>query len=292
MKRLENEGSPSKSKIGKFFKRTFYFLLFFFMLNVLLLYFLKDSAYSKMIRNLIGINPTVSKDTPENEETISDTILNPASKSDFFKFKTKYDTLINQENLEDSIGQEPVKEEEIIGLKQDSVTLSEVPLIKEEKINPSPKTLSEEIEISDSKNQSFDLFDELLLSSENNSNLKKDLNSKQDLLSRKSMLKIISICSKNILLNTNAYDNEEILLTLGDSDSIFGILISDRNGKVIFSTDKKYTNRSIEKIYPEFKIENQEIECLISKNMSVCRIPIFHTYGKIGNAIITSKLLE
>ena len=297
MKRLEKSRPTRNTKKGRIKNRILYFTLFLILI-LILFYFFKDSKYLSPIQKFVQRSPTIAADSLRDSESEDDTIGISNVSSDFFKFKTKYDTLAEQEIIQDSSQIELVSETSLdndsLGTIQlddlgDSTAINSEQLIPENSIDDNAPIETTLIQKSDPiNNETYDLFDELLVtgSTQDKSELRTAINNKKDSFARKSTLKILSICSKNILLNINKEDNEEILLSLADAETISSLQISDRNGQIVFSTANKLLNRQLSKVYPEIKNEQQGLECLDSGQNELCSLPIFHTYGKIGFGII------
>ena len=298
MKRLEKSRPTRNTKKGRIKNRILYFTLFLILI-LILFYFFKDSKYLSPIQKFVQRSPTIAADSLRDSESEDDTIGISNVSSDFFKFKTKYDTLAEQEIIQDSAQIELVSQTKlgndslgtIVQLDEpvDSTAINSEQLIPANSIDDNIPFETTHIEKSKRANsETYDLFDELLVagSSQDKSELRTAINNKKDSFARKSTLKILSICSKNILLNINKEDNEEILLSLADAETISSLQISDRNGQIIFSTANKLLNRQLSKVYPEITNEQQGLDCLESDLNEVCSLPIFHTYGKIGFGII------
>ncbi|GLR16931.1 hypothetical protein [Portibacter lacus] len=119
--------------------------------------------------------------------------------------------------------------------------------------------------------------DSLILSSENiaeESYLKKEID---------ASARILAIAGKNLLLNKSRDDQEAIILILAESDLNRSISIVDLSKKIIFSSDQS----KIGKLADLAKMKEISSETMICNQANtLCIMPIYHTFGKIGYALI------
>jgi hypothetical protein len=140
-------------------------------------------------------------------------------------------------------------------------------------------------------NTTYDLFDELMLNSEDNSNAQSIdiVKNGSNVLALKTTLKILSISAKNLLLNDNIEDNREIVLALAESDQIALILIVNKNGKILYATDQKLLNKPLIASYPNLDLSQEGVWCMEIEESKICVLPIYHTFGKIGFMVIKTQ---
>ncbi len=136
------------------------------------------------------------------------------------------------------------------------------------------------------------LFEELLLPESLRGSNNPIFNTfyEQNILAPKSILKLLPIAGKNILIKNNSADDEAILDLLTESESVVAILVVNRKGTVVYSTNRKQLNRSIGALLPQIAISETTLSWQQVKNSNIVSLPLFHTYGKIGTVILISKM--
>lgn len=127
------------------------------------------------------------------------------------------------------------------------------------------------------------LFDKLLLRNTTNKN---DIDFIQNLAIRKefsikSLVQILSITSKEVLLNGSSDDKSEILETILSSSPIKSITILNYDQQVVYTSDHKAKYATLKDSIPNTQYETK-ISILRNENSDVLTIPIFHTYGLLG----------
>lgn len=135
---------------------------------------------------------------------------------------------------------------------------------------------------------SGDLFEELLLPENPQADTERSFNeyAQEKMVNAKSVLKLLSIIGEAILLDDNTSENQAILEAITESEHILGILIVDRKGRVVYATNRKYVNGSISNILPKVALDSDKLSWFQEENQTVASLPLFHTYGKIGLAIL------
>jgi hypothetical protein len=133
-----------------------------------------------------------------------------------------------------------------------------------------------------------DLFEKLLLPEKASKDFEDSFNqyALEKIVTSKSILKVLSIAGKAILLDENTSENQTILEAITESENIQGILIADRKGRVIYATNRKYVNGSISNILPKIVLDSDKLFWYKEDNQTIASLPLFHTYGKIGLAIL------
>jgi hypothetical protein len=111
---------------------------------------------------------------------------------------------------------------------------------------------------------------------------------KKDLLSTKTMLRVAAIAGKNFL-HDNAAPTVEIFAALELEDEVESFILCDRKGKIVYSTNAKFKNDSIFRVFPDFQ-PNDSIRNWITENKVITQIPIYATFGRIGTILITTKV--
>lgn len=164
------------------------------------------------------------------------------------------------------------------------------------KIDSATAVAASEVEIEPNKfsnlnSTTTDLFEELLIPENVDADFEKSFSvySQSPIISSKSVLKLLSIVGKQILLGKNTDDVQDIIQTLTESDEVVGILIVERKGKVIYATNQKLINTAIQNIMPKIDIKSNSLSWYQEKNKTVAAIPLFHIYGKIGEAILVTR---
>lgn len=111
----------------------------------------------------------------------------------------------------------------------------------------------------------------------------------KNILSPKSILRLLPIAGKNILINNNSTDDEAILDLLTESESVVAILVINRKGIVIYSTNRKQLNRPIKALMPRIETSKTTLSWHQENNHNIVSLPLFHTYGKIGAVVLISE---
>ncbi len=140
------------------------------------------------------------------------------------------------------------------------------------------------------KTNSTGLFEELLMPENVDANFEKAFAeySQIPIVSSKSILKLLSIIGKQILVGKNTDDVQDIIQILMESDNVVGILIVDRKGKIIYTTNQKQINAAIQNIMPKVDIKSNNLSWYQEVDKTVAAVPLFHTYGKIGVAVLVT----
>jgi hypothetical protein len=77
-----------------------------------------------------------------------------------------------------------------------------------------------------------------------------------------------------------------ILQDLASSKNILEISIVDLEGQIITSTNLKNLNTFIQHSFPSIDLSNIKLEVSELDNVKLIILPLFHTYGKVGSAIL------
>jgi hypothetical protein len=135
------------------------------------------------------------------------------------------------------------------------------------------------------------LFEELLLpdalTKSSASEFKKYY--RKDIVSSRAVLKLMAISGKRLLIGQDTQDDENILEALIDSEHVVAILIVDRKGKVAYSTNRKQTNASLKQLMPKVDLNSETMNWYQEGNFQISSVPMYHTYGKIGTAVLVTK---
>ncbi len=112
----------------------------------------------------------------------------------------------------------------------------------------------------------------------------------QNILSSESLLKVLAITGRSILIEHNDADDQLLMQVLTESEKVNGIIIANEMGHVVYATNRKYLNTLIASILPEIDLTKLKISWYQKGNENIVTIPIFHTYGKIGTAVLITQV--
>lgn len=135
------------------------------------------------------------------------------------------------------------------------------------------------------------LFEELLLSEEMDKALVTSFDkfANQKIVSSKGVLKLLAIAGKQVLLGKDTEDVKAILGILIEAEEVKGVMIADRKGKIVYATNQKYVNFPLRKIIPQVDVNMDNLSWIENGEERIVAMPLYHTYGKIGYAILVSK---
>ncbi len=111
----------------------------------------------------------------------------------------------------------------------------------------------------------------------------------QELLSSKTVLKILAITGKDVLLNGISTDAKDVFASILSEKNVSGILLCDQNGAIKYATNAKFEARNIQQIFPDFDATNPAMGWGSSETEMVTSMPIYHTFGKVGTVILVVK---
>lgn len=136
------------------------------------------------------------------------------------------------------------------------------------------------------------LFEKMLLPQEMNPEFENfyETYRNENILSSQSMLKVLAIAGRSILLEHNDADDQLLMQVLTESEKVNGILIVNTEGSVVYATNRKYLNASLTSIMPEIDISKIVISWYQKADENIVYIPVFHTYGKIGTAVLITQI--
>lgn len=136
-----------------------------------------------------------------------------------------------------------------------------------------------------------DIFNELFLSNNpiDSSQSAYQAFFSNQVVTSKTILKILATVGKDVLINGNTADAKDIFESIVEEEKIIGILLADRTGKIIYTSNAKFINGTIKSIFPTLNTENHAIGWGRSENQLVTSLAIYYTYGRIGNIILVTK---
>jgi len=134
-----------------------------------------------------------------------------------------------------------------------------------------------------------ELFSELILTNEEEKNTLSKAFSDNN-ISYESILKLLTIAGQDILLKDKNHISQTIIDTFGDSDKISVIYIVDRKGNISYSSHKTLANSAILSSLKNINLESNILEISEINGYTWVSIPIFYTYGKIGNVLINIEV--
>ncbi|WP_020535790.1 hypothetical protein [Lewinella cohaerens] len=109
------------------------------------------------------------------------------------------------------------------------------------------------------------------------------------MVSLETTLKILATIGKDILLNGNSDGAKEIFASIVKEEGIIGILVADRKGLVVYSSNNKFIDGNIKNIFPNMTSTTPVLGQRITNDQLVSSLAIYHTYGQIGNIILITK---
>lgn len=110
----------------------------------------------------------------------------------------------------------------------------------------------------------------------------------QNMITSKTVLKILAITGKEVLLGGNTEDAKEIFESIVEEQKIQSVTLCDRNGKVIYTSNAKYLNKNIKTVFPNLDLTTHSIG-QGSDNHWITGVAIYHTYGQIGTVVLISE---
>ena len=113
----------------------------------------------------------------------------------------------------------------------------------------------------------------------------------KNIVTSKTILKIVATVGKNVLINGNTEDAKDIFESIVEEEAIIGLFLADRTGKIIYASNAKFLNQSIAKVFPTLDTHKHSIGWGSSDHQLVTSLAIFHTYGQIGNVVLITKKL-
>ena len=158
------------------------------------------------------------------------------------------------------------------------------------KFNTSYKKIDIQTEVSrDDKVLDFEtsnrLFRTLLISSPEDEQKLVDIFAGET-LSHVAIMKAISLAGQSIILNQNNVLATELLDVFVSSDNISSIYILDGNREIQGSSPLNNSTASTLNSIKSSDLDSQKIEIINTNNVKIICLPIFHTYGRIGTAVV------
>jgi hypothetical protein len=130
-----------------------------------------------------------------------------------------------------------------------------------------------------------DLFAQLILAELTDS--EKETLGKIDLrFGIKPIIHILSTTAVEILAGDRMQYHMEILEAVEQSISIRGIIISDKDQRVVYATNNKYKNLNLTEVFPGRSFSKENLDILEVDGNQLLAFPVHHQYGKIGMIIL------
>jgi hypothetical protein len=130
-----------------------------------------------------------------------------------------------------------------------------------------------------------DLFSDLLLPNEVDRSAIAEV-FESNSLSYLDILKVLSIAGQDVLIAKDNTTCQTILNALAESEAVKDIYILDRKGNINYTTHTLNVNSSVMSIMEEIRIKEQSIKISFKGDLTVISMPIYHTYGHIGTAVL------
>lgn len=111
----------------------------------------------------------------------------------------------------------------------------------------------------------------------------------KNIVTSKTILKIVATVGKNVLINGNTEDAKDIFESIVEEAQIIGILLADRTGKIIYSSNAKFLHGTIDSVFPAINTNQHSIGWGNNEHQLVTSLAIHHTYGQIGNVVLVTQ---
>jgi hypothetical protein len=134
-------------------------------------------------------------------------------------------------------------------------------------------------------NKDKDLFSQLMLSDLSPKQLEKlqNINFEVEL---KPILQILSSTAMIILSGEYCQYHLDVVGFIEQFSPVRGILISDMDDKVIYSTKKKFKNIYLLEAFPIKIIMSEKLNISHMKKYQLLALPVYHQYGRIGMVLL------
>lgn len=109
---------------------------------------------------------------------------------------------------------------------------------------------------------------------------------KKDILTYKTLFKLAAITGKTTLLE-GRMQTIELFEALVEEKEIAEILVCNRQGKIIYTSNSKFKQRIIQSVLPGIRMEQDFLEHFEVGDKWLTTIPIYHTYGRIGTVVVS-----
>ncbi len=142
---------------------------------------------------------------------------------------------------------------------------------------------------------SNDLFDALLIPIGEQAGFNRELYEryyKADFISFKSTLKILGIAGKQLLMGNNSADSQSMLQTISESNKVQSLIIIDNYGAIKYASDQKIINNNIHEVMPDIDQDKSTLSWYKKDDMNIITFPLFHTYGRLGMAVVIIKISQ
>ena len=271
--------SRRKSSIGK---KLIIFIALLATIVVIVYYaFDGNIPYTKGL--FTTYNPLSPEPETDNNYPLEDSLLVSTKES----WASMTDTIVSDTVISDIADNTVAPEDTLSDIEIDSSSATANPF----KVNTSYEKITNLPAIEDEKEsvgKADDLFSELLLpSGEDKIAIGQVFD--QGTISYQSVLKLVVIAGQSILLEDYIKTSEEMIDIIAESDNISEIYIIDRKGNVAYTTQKPIAYKSIGKVVDDLNLDVRTVKVHQVDNKFIISIPIFHTFGKIGLAILFIK---
>jgi hypothetical protein len=103
------------------------------------------------------------------------------------------------------------------------------------------------------------------------------------------IIKILSSTTVEILAGNVRQYHLDILEAIEQSSSVQGIMISDNDHKIVYSTNRKFRNIYISEVFPGRTIVSDNLNIIEIDNDQWITMPVYHQYGRIGTMLFSIK---
>ena len=102
----------------------------------------------------------------------------------------------------------------------------------------------------------------------------------------KPILKMVSSTAVEILSGIQTKYHVNILEAIEQSDIVQGVIITDRNQKAVYATNRKFVNQYIFEIFPRRTLVGEKLLIQEIDNLQFISMPVHHQFGKIGTVLL------
>jgi hypothetical protein len=99
----------------------------------------------------------------------------------------------------------------------------------------------------------------------------------------------VLIGGQDILTGKGGAKSEMILCAKSESDNIFDIYIVERKGNLAYVKPKPKVNASVHRLLAELSLDVNHVKVTELVGHFHISLPIYHTYGKVGIAVLSIK---
>ncbi|MTB51225.1 hypothetical protein [Lewinella sp. W8] len=237
---------------------------------------LDSSGYYAAVKDsLLDIPPLVAPDS-----TILDTVSQKEEPDSLFGFALPvYDSLppIGQ----DSLAVVDSSRAETVLVQDSSSTL--VPTPPDPRTAPAPAATPESA-------GTEDIFDGLLPATFQSPDAEQVFRATYTArtVSTRGIYKLAAIAGRSLLIDATP-EVLEMLNVLAAEEAIASLVVSDRVGRIVYTSNPRERNRMVSAVYPDLPVTNEAINWLRQDGLTTTGIPVFSVGGRVGTVFVTTE---